>query len=63
LKQRLELGRIVHSKPPAPSLKELAVALEQLNAGESQCQSLRSIKLIVGKHCSLRDRPVQVGAN
>jgi hypothetical protein len=46
--QRVEPGRIAHSKPAAPPVKEFAVALEQVDTREAQRQSPRSIKLFVG---------------
>ncbi len=48
VEQRLEPGRIAHSKPAAPSVKEFAMTLKQVDAREPQRQSPRSIKLFVG---------------
>ena len=48
VEQRLEPGRVTYSKPAAPSVKEFAMTLKQVDAGEPQRQSPRSIKLFVG---------------
>ena len=48
VEQRLEPARIAHSKAAAPSVKEFAVTLKQVDASKPQCQSPRSIKLLVG---------------
>ena len=50
LEQRLEAARIAYSKPAAPSVKEFAMTLKQVDAREPQRQSSRSIKLFVGYH-------------
>ena len=48
VEQRLERARIAHSKAAAPSVKEFAVTLKQVDARKPQCQSSRPIKLLVG---------------
>jgi hypothetical protein len=48
VEQRLERARIAHSKAAAPSVKEFAVTLKQVDARKPQRQWSRPIKLLVG---------------